>query len=338
MKPLKTISCFAGIGGFSLAAKILGGFAVEKAIEIDPFRQQVLKKNFPQLEIHGDISTYNARGEDWDLLISTFPCKGMSCAGLGQGYQNKHSGLWWESYRLIEESQPKFVVIENVRNFINKGLEECLDALQLAGYQTEDIEIVSAKEVGAPHLRERLFVVAINVSKVIADSDCFKRGQLPTCWSRQIRGQIEKVRSFTDFANFTDTSSQRHLQAQPQSDCVSREESVAQEAERSDQERARVKSRRPTVLRRESITKGDQLQPDLQGVPDGFSFPMDEYWRFGWWKINPYTDEIATSQRSIRDRQKRISALGDACTPQQAMIPLMRVKYLFNWYQSTSQG
>lgn len=321
MNKILTLSCFSGIGGAELACEAVGGFAVVDAVEKNPYRQQVLKKNFPDLTIHDDICTFHPQ-KPYDLVISTFPCTGMSVAGKGEGYGNKYSALWWESYRVIKESNPQFVVIENVRGFLLRGARECIDGLRMAGYVVEPPEIISAKEVGSVHQRERVFIVAYA-------NRLERPGELPPPWAGQIRDQIAYVRNdllVTDSSCFGQS-------AQSQSASVSREEWLAtEESQQTGTEGAWLEPGRSPVSCGEIDPRRPQFRPFDQRVDDGIPAQLHEYRPGGWWLDNPFYGSISAPKRSICDRQKRISALGDSVTPQQMAVPLMRVKYLASFF------
>ena len=331
MKNLKTLSCFSGIGGFELAAQAVGGFNVTTAIEKDPYRQKVLKKNFPDLIIEDDITQYYPN-EEFDLVVGGFPCKGMSYAGKGEGYANKHTALWWDMLRVIAECRPSFVIIENVRGFMHRGLRQCLASLAMAGYNFDVPQIISAKEVGACHLRERIFVVAY------ADSLVWR--EQPRCWSGQARCQIEAVRNAAtahsrrssppgdDWDAKRPSSSVRQRQTESQSSCIQRRNSLETETERSDETGTWAEPGRSSVSCRETDSSRPQFPPFIQGVATGFSGKLDGFRQDGWWLENPFVGEVSAPRRTVPNRQQRISALGDTVTPQQAAIPLMRVKYL----------
>ena len=196
-QPLTVGSLFSGIGGFDLGFE-RAGFEIRWMCEIDPFCRKVLKKHWPEVPIYEDIRTLrgdasvakeawgvapNAPGrrsagseriaahigangeagrfvvEPVDVLIGGFPCQDISLAGKGAGLDGARSGLWWEFYRLIGELRPRYVCLENVAALVIRGLPAILGALSQIGYDAE-WAIVSAASVGAPHLRERLFVVA----------------------------------------------------------------------------------------------------------------------------------------------------------------------------------
>ena len=81
-KPLKVLDCFSGIGGFALAESFFEGqFETKQFVEINPYCQQVLSKNFKGVPIHEDIKTFTAPRGSFDLCTFGFPCQDISVAG-----------------------------------------------------------------------------------------------------------------------------------------------------------------------------------------------------------------------------------------------------------------
>ena len=115
---LKLLDLFSGIGGFSYAGeKIVGGFKTTQFVELDPYCQKVLRKNFPNNPIHADIKTFTAKPGQFDVFTIGFPCQDLSVAGRQKGIgEGTRSGLFYESIRLLREVRPKFALFENVRN------------------------------------------------------------------------------------------------------------------------------------------------------------------------------------------------------------------------------
>lgn len=94
-----------------------------------------------------------------DLICGGFPCQDLSAAGKQAGLTGARSGLWYEFLRIVHEMEPKYVVVENVASGRKKWLCEVRAGLHELGYDTTALAI-SAENVGAPHRRERIFVVA----------------------------------------------------------------------------------------------------------------------------------------------------------------------------------
>ena len=118
---LKLLDLFSGIGGFSYAAeRIVGGFKTTQFVELDPYCQKVLRKNFPNTPIHDDIKTFTAKRGQFDIITAGFPCQDLSVAGKQRGIgEGTRSGLFYEIIRLLGEIQPRFVLFENVRNLLS---------------------------------------------------------------------------------------------------------------------------------------------------------------------------------------------------------------------------
>ena len=167
---LKLLDLFSGIGGFSYAAeRIVGGYETTQFVEIDSYCQSVLRKNFPNTPIHDDIKTFSAKPGQFDVFTIGFPCQDLSVAGRQRGINDEtRSGLFYESIRLLREVRPRFALFENVRNLLSheKGetFQEVLFQIAKAGYDAE-WSIISAKDLGACHLRERIWIVAYSKSQ-----------------------------------------------------------------------------------------------------------------------------------------------------------------------------
>ena len=160
MKKLKLLDTFAGIGGFSYAAeKLVGGFETVQFIEIDPYCQQVLNKNFPNIPIHDDITTYRAEPHSADIITGGFPCTDISQAGRREGItETTRSGLWFQLIRTIRMVRPKYFILENVSAILANGLDIVLRDIYEAGYDAEWCCIPSSF-VGACHQRDRWWLI-----------------------------------------------------------------------------------------------------------------------------------------------------------------------------------
>lgn len=160
---MKHASLFSGIGGFDLAAELMGWtnvFCCEK----EEFCQQILKYHFPESKIYDDVKTFNATEYNGriDVLTGGFPCQPFSHAGKRMGSEDDRH-LWPEMLRIISECKPQWVVGENVRGIISWSdgmvLEEVCVDLESVGYAIESF-VIPAAGTNAPHRRDRLFVVA----------------------------------------------------------------------------------------------------------------------------------------------------------------------------------
>ena len=160
-KMLKTVDLFSGIGGFARGFEATGLFRTTCFVEQDPFCQAVLKHHWPDVPILDDIT--DAQLTDFpesrpDLVCGGFPCQPFSQAGKQQA-QDDPRHLWPEMLGIIRELRPTWVVGENVVGLVRLGLDEVLTDLEGEGYATRTFNI-PACATGAPHLRQRIWVVA----------------------------------------------------------------------------------------------------------------------------------------------------------------------------------
>jgi DNA (cytosine-5)-methyltransferase 1 len=152
-------SLFAGIGGFDLGLE-RAGMICKWQVEIEPYAQAVLKKHWPKVARYADVRTFPPEGE-WnvDVICGGFPCQDISVAGKGAGLAGERSGLWYEYARIIGELRPRHVIVENVAALLTRGMDTVLGTLSELGYDAE-WHVVPASAVGAPHRRERVWIVA----------------------------------------------------------------------------------------------------------------------------------------------------------------------------------
>jgi DNA (cytosine-5)-methyltransferase 1 len=161
---MNVLDLFAGIGGFSLGLERAGGFKTVAFCEIDKNAQLVLQKNWKNVPIFEDVSSLtkdalDAKGISVDVITGGFPCQDISLAGKGAGLEGERSGLWFQFHRLIKEIRPKYAIIENVSALRSRGLDRVLRSLSEIGYDAE-WHCVPASAVGAPHRRDRIWIVA----------------------------------------------------------------------------------------------------------------------------------------------------------------------------------
>lgn len=161
---LRVLDLFSGIGGFSLAARWLGGFETVQFVERDPYCQRILRKHWPTVPIHDDICTFNPEPGSADVVVGGFPCQDISQAGKGAGLAGERSGLFYELLRVVCVVGPHYVALENVAAILARGLDEILGALAEAGYDAE-WACIPAAAVGACHQRDRWWCVAYSQSQ-----------------------------------------------------------------------------------------------------------------------------------------------------------------------------
>ena len=150
-------SLFAGIGGFDLGFE-REGYEIRWQVEIDKYCNKVLAKHWPEVPRYDDVRDCGLHNlEPVDVITGGFPCTDLSVAGKQAGLDGERSALWWDYHRIISELRPRFAVVENVPNLLNRGIDRVCGSLAEIGYDAE-WHIVSAADVGAPHLRKRVWL------------------------------------------------------------------------------------------------------------------------------------------------------------------------------------
>ena len=162
---MNELALFAGAGGGILGGKLLGWRTV-CAVEWEPYAAGVLaaRQNDKVLEpfpIWDDVQTFD--GKPWrgivDVVSGGFPCQDISAAGKGAGIDGERSSMWKHMARVVCEARPEWVFVENSPMLVSRGLGTVLRDLAEIGFDAA-WTVLSAADVGAPHLRERIWIVA----------------------------------------------------------------------------------------------------------------------------------------------------------------------------------
>lgn len=167
------LDLFSGIGGFSLGLE-RAGMRTVGFCEINPYCRAVLAKHWPAVPCFEDIRSLDATGlarlGRIDLICGGFPCQPWSIAGKRKGHEDDRD-LWPEMFRVIEQVRPAWIIGENVTGLIGLALDAVLADLESIGYTARPF-VIPAAAVGAPHRRNRLWIVATN-----ADSDAIRNNE-----------------------------------------------------------------------------------------------------------------------------------------------------------------
>ena len=162
---MNELALFAGAGGGILGGRLLGWRTI-CAVEYDKYAASVLvaRQNDGCLEpfpVWDDVRTFD--GRPWrgrvDVVSGGFPCQDISCAGTGAGLDGERSGLWGEMARIICEVRPRYVFVENSPMLTSRGLHRVLGDLAEMGFDAE-WGVLGADDVGANHIRKRVWIVA----------------------------------------------------------------------------------------------------------------------------------------------------------------------------------
>ncbi len=151
-------SLFSGAGGLDLGLE-RAGMVVRWQCEIDDYATKVLEKHWPDVTRFRDVRQVGAHSlERVDVICGGFPCQPVSVAGKGLA-QADPRWLWPEFARIVCELRPRYVVVENVPGLLGRGMGDVLGDLARLGYDAE-WESLPAAAFGAPHIRERVFILA----------------------------------------------------------------------------------------------------------------------------------------------------------------------------------
>lgn len=155
---MKVLDLFSGIGGFSLGLE-RAGMKTVAFCEIDPYCRAVLKKHWPEVPCHDDITTREFFEGEADVVCGGFPCQDISALGKRAGIAGARSGLWREMVRAVRVVRPLYVIVENVADLLHRGMGVVCGDLATSWYDLE-WDCLPARAVGAPHGRDRIWVVA----------------------------------------------------------------------------------------------------------------------------------------------------------------------------------
>jgi len=310
---LKHGSLFSGIGGIDLGFE-MAGIKTTWTCEIDDWANGLLKKRFPNAHHYRDIKEIGKNNlEDVDIISGGFPCQDISTAKRGgEGLDGERSGLWFEMWRIIGELQPRWVFIENVANLTSKGGERVLYDLAKIGYDAE-WQVISAKDVGAKHLRKRIWIVAY--PKKISNT---LRGKLER-FDRESKGESgNKTRRGNDSESYiqrsslklSNTESSRHRGGSSEQ-CKIKKGKVQQDK----QERTKVGSKTKRCSTKLSEPKQGRTKQDIEGKDRANGeFRIETFERL---KNEPKLDRVAYGLSQKLDRYNdRVKGLGNAVVPQ----------------------
>jgi len=282
---MNELALFAGAGGGILGGKLLGWRTV-CAVEWEAYPASVLcarqnDKILPPFPIWDDVQTFD--GTSWqgivDVVSGGFPCQDISAAGKGAGIEGKRSGMWSHMARIIGEVRPQYAFVENSPMLTSRGLGVVLADLSKMGFNAE-WGVFSAADIGANHLRERIWIVAKNTKQCgfFSHSDNKqRRGQ------QQSKG-IEKTNGY-----------------------------VANTDSRLCRGRRAIQSSGENFGGGLHFEKTEQTQYDLWSKTFGCSFVRGKKeTNPRWWEIEPKLDRVVDG---MANRVDRLKAIGNGQVP-----------------------
>ena len=316
---LKVLDLFSGIGGFSLGLHSTDIFDTVKFVEFDEFCQKVLKKNFPNIPIEGDIKNVKGKEFEADIIVGGFPCQPFSVAGKQKG-RDDNRYLWPEMFRLIKEIKPEFVIGENVQGLVNLQngmvLRQVQDDLEGEGFEVQCF-LIPASGIGAWHQRFRVWIVGHSKHNGLLAAEKRSRdkkinggtqeGQNQTIESERTSGSRNNEDVSNTISELWDGCSSTTRDSEKEFIRLECNEGWHWNQVRSEVERCSEQSK-------STDRTWWQIESDLCGVPNGISRELD------------------------KDRASRIKSLGNAIVPQMARIFGLAIKKVLSDSDCNGQG
>ena len=269
-RTLRVASFFAGIGGFDLGLQN-AGFKIGFQCEVDGFCNAILEYHWPHVERVGDIREVKngasiPRQEIW---CAGFPCQDVSVARAGErkGLDGPHSGLFFEFMRLLGESKPPIVILENVPGLLSsnggRDFAIVIKTLGQLGYSVA-WRILNSKFFGVPQSRRRLYIVGYCGEPSRVATILFE----PECCSRNLEaGSISRKKTVSPFKEILGDISTGPV-VQRIAYCL-----AATSGRHTGTDWSRTYVVYPDAVRRITPTEAERLQ----GFPDNWTMPFDSY-------------------------------------------------------------
>lgn len=301
MSKLRVLDLFSGIGGFSLGLERTGGFETVAFCEIEEFPRRVIAKHWPNVPCYRDVRELTAErlaadGIAVDVICGGFPCQDISTAGKGAGLAGERSGLWSEIARLVGELAPRFVIVENVAALLSRGLGNVLGDLASLGYDAE-WHCIPASAIGAPHRRDRIWIVAY-------PNSAFREGARVSSGVQSSHTGIGECSSQTTFVAYP-TKLQRDgskLYREHSEGAVSEFRDSGCAGDVADTTGERLSRPWKPIIGRgaETQRQGQATWPFASSLGDN-------------WRVEPDVGRVANG---VPDRAHRLKGLGNAVVPQ----------------------
>lgn len=309
-------SLFSGIGGLDLGLE-RANMVCQWQVENEEFCKKVLAKHWPDVARYGDVRTVGKHNlQQVDLIAGGMPCQPHSLAGERKASADERN-LWPEFYRIICELRPTWVLVENVVGLLSSEsggfFSGVLRDLAQARYDAEWF-CLRASDFGAPHQRERVFIVAHT-------SSCRLEEQQDTGWTNdQPDSSGPLAYSYSDRQWQWAYQQKRFAQCQgapdPRNDGAQGTMAYSYSSRLEEWHGCADKRRACTATDKCCAGKSQSI---LGGVLDGLSSGLDRYR----WPARPGEQQYEwepprTTIERIPNRGKRLKALGNAVVPQVA--------------------
>jgi DNA (cytosine-5)-methyltransferase 1 len=276
--------------------------------EVDAYACRVLRKHWPTVPNLGDITKITEADVERlgpiDLVCGGFPCQDLSVAGKQGGIKASRSGLFWELMRVVRLVRPHFVLLENVPALLSRSdwMGAVLGELAACGFDAE-WDCIPAQAVGAPHRRDRVFIVAHTDERRDGREGRVSKdgatGAGAVSGVRVVRGGLEP----TDVAHAAGEQGRRIQQRGLSADAGAGGQDVADAQDRP------------------GLRVGNNGSGQKDGRSGGLQEPLGGGGRHGWprpsgdWLPEPDVGRVANG---VPARVDRLRGLGNAVVPQVA--------------------
>ena len=317
---MRVLSLFSGIGGFDIGLE-RAGMRTVAFCEFDPYCQAVLKRHWPEVPIYDDVRSLSAdtlrRDGVWpiDVIAGGFPCQDLSYAGKRAGIEGERSGLWSEFARLIGEVRPWFALMENVPGLLSAGHGRVLGDLAALGYDAV-WDCVPASALGAPHRRDRVWIIAHTQHPHADLAGLHRAAQHVVGDAEPGNEQVSEPRQVREILADAASGGCQGVHdghAEP-IDVAARSGAVCNASIAGLSDRIRGSLERSGTQPELERPDWRQPEPRLGRVADGVSHWVDAS---GWLEEPEGVPRVATG---IENRASRLKALGNSIVPQVAFL------------------
>jgi len=355
---LKVLDLFSGIGGFSLGLHSTDIFDTVKFVEFDKFCQKVLKKNFPNIPIEGDIRNVKGKEFEADVIVGGFPCQPFSVAGKQKG-RDDNRYLWPEMFRLIKEIKPEFVIGENVQGLVNLQngmvLRQVQDDLEGEGFEVQCF-LIPASGIGAWHQRFRVWIVGHSKHNGLLAAEKRSRDKKINGGTQEGQNQTiesERTSGSRNDENVSNTERKRLEGLSEQGTTLSRENERSQFGSTNS---SRSSEDVPNTISELSVGCSSTTRDSEK---EFIRLECNEGWHWNqvrsevercseqskstdrtWWQIESDLCGVPNgiSRELDKDRASRIKSLGNAIVPQMARIFGLAIKKVLSDSDCNGQG
>ena len=292
---MNELALFAGAGGGILGGGLLGWRTV-CAVEWEQYPASVLcaRQNdglLPTFPIWDDVQTFD--GKPWrgivDVVSGGFPCQDISAAGKGAGIEGGRSSMWKHMARIIGEIQPRYAFVENSPMLTTRGLGTVLGDLASLGFNAE-WGVLSAADVGANHLRERIWIVAKNMA--------YTRCELRPTWNTTKLDSKEKIGSHSAIHNQSSGEGQFSDSKKLLCNGLNDNSRIIMEREK--------KSKPRNSSGKDDVSNSNSAQRKRMQFSEREKSQYSNISDSRWWEIEPNVGRVADGVAASMDRLKAI--------------------------------